>query len=550
MSSGMETPKPEGMPRRTRRVVVVLAVSVIVVLSGFLVWELFIRPRSLAEVYGFDHWSSGSAVAIAGTIASIERENTSYGPQVYLGLDGSSPCSGQQGSVLGDPNATYQLGGRFQTTLHFHAYTINGDPAVSAPELHCPFPSSLEAIGTVIDAASLYAGRLLLVYNGTASNGTIHYEIITANGAAYRADKLPATLRKSRPIQGSNPRLPAGGPIDSAARWIDFGALQYLGASGAYSEFPIVDEMSSLSAGVSRNGSLRFVDANRDGLVDDGDRLDVSLAATGSSTAWDTYQLIIGSLFSAPETYVGCTRFILNGPTGPFDVPLAMRRDPHVGLRYGGDVVGTTFTSRIDVQPMFGPAPALSDLRFFLEAGGSSGNGSLSALPVTLVNGVSLALTDANGNGRLDSGDGFRVGGLANRTSVTLSLVQSDASVGTISWVVGYGEPIGRVPALTFTTQGTNPWHATANFSFWSPELALNRTLRASLSENGIVVLTNVSLASGTLGMFANGTLALTDSDGDGSLSTGDFFTVTGAGGNRYELDLSVLYETPWRVYL
>jgi len=129
-----------------------------------------------------------------------------------------------------------------------------------------------------------------------------------------------------------------------------------------------------------------------------------------------------------------------------------------------------------------------------------------------------------------------------------LSLAQGNTSVGDIFWVVGYGEPIGRVPTLTFTTQGTNPWHATANSSFWSPELALNRTLHASLLENGIRVLTNVSLSSGTLGTFANGTLALTDSDGDGSLSTGDVFTVTGGSTNRYELDVSLLYETPWRV--
>src|SRR3989449_11182130 len=114
---------------------------------------------------------------------------------------------------------------------------------------------------------------------------------------------------------------PAGAPIDSFARWIDFGGLQYLGALGAYSEFPIVDEMSSLAAGISRNGSLRFVDANRNGLVDDDDRLDVNLAATGSPTMWDTYQLTIGGLFAAPETYVACTRFILNCPMGPFDFP-------------------------------------------------------------------------------------------------------------------------------------------------------------------------------------------------------------------------------------
>src|SRR3989454_10769126 len=123
-------------------------------------------------------------------------------------------------------------------------------------------------------------------------------EMPPATGGASCPAPSPATLRKSRPLQGSDPILPAGAPIDSFARWIDFGGLQYLGALGAYSEFPIVDEMSSLAAGISQNGSLRFVDANRNGLVDDGDRLDVNLAATGSPTTWDTYQLIIGGFWA------------------------------------------------------------------------------------------------------------------------------------------------------------------------------------------------------------------------------------------------------------
>src|SRR5437867_2762249 len=59
---GMEPPKPEGMPRGRRRVILVIAVSAIVVAAGFLVWEVFVRPRSLAEVYGFDHWSPGASM--------------------------------------------------------------------------------------------------------------------------------------------------------------------------------------------------------------------------------------------------------------------------------------------------------------------------------------------------------------------------------------------------------------------------------------------------------------------------------------------------------
>src|SRR2546428_470916 len=146
---GMEPPKPGGMPRRRRRVILVIAVSAIVVVAGFLVWDVFVRPRSLAEVYGFDHWSPGSTVTVVGKITSIERQNTSYGPEVYLGLDGGPGCAGVP-SVVGDPTAKYEIGARFQTTLHFQRYTINGDPPGSAPQLQCPFPLILRGIGSVL----------------------------------------------------------------------------------------------------------------------------------------------------------------------------------------------------------------------------------------------------------------------------------------------------------------------------------------------------------------------------------------------------------------
>ena len=78
----------------------------------------------------------------------------------------------------------------------------------------------------------------------------------------------------------------------------------------------------------------------------------------------------------------------------------------------------------------------------------------------------------------------------------------------------------------------------------------MRRILRVTLRESAIAVLTNVSLANGTLGTFSNGTLALTDADGDGTLSAGDFFTITGGSSNRYELDVSVFDGSPWRVSL
>src|SRR5205809_5703963 len=93
----------------------------------------------------------------------LEKKN-----EVYLGLDGGPGCAGVP-SVVGDPTAKYEIGATIQTTLHFQRYTINGDPAASAPAPHCPLPSTLRVIGTVLDAGSLYAVRRLLAYNGPPS---------------------------------------------------------------------------------------------------------------------------------------------------------------------------------------------------------------------------------------------------------------------------------------------------------------------------------------------------------------------------------------------
>lgn len=532
---------PDSPRTGRRRRLLAIVIGVVLVAAGVAIWWQFTRPRTIAEVYAFDRFQPGTETVVAGTITGIFWRNVSEGPRVILGLDNSPLCKGS-GDVLGDPNATYRVGQAFQTTLHFQAYTINGDPAVTAPELYCPFPLLLEAIGYVIDAVSLHAGRLILVYNGTSSAGISHYEIVTANGAAYRLDKLPVTLRKSTPIQGVNPRLPAGGTIDSVARWLDWSALQFLGASGAYQEFPIADEMTSLAAGVSRNGMLRFNDMKGNGVLDDGDRLEVSFRPTGASTAWDTYLLIVGGMFGPGETYMFAARFIAHGPKVPLEAPLSQRQSV-VDLRYVGDRYGASLTSQITVVRRLGPAPAISDVRFSLDTAIASANGTLSSLPVTFGNGVTLAFADTNRDGRLDTGDGFSVGNLPNHTRLTLSLgLSSYQEVGLISWIAGYGEPAGRLPIMTLAIQGTGPWRATANVSFWSPEFGMTRTIRATVRENGVAVLAEVPFVNGTMGTFANGSLAFTDVDGDRTVSTGDFFTLTDTNVASHSLELSILY--------
>ena len=474
-------------------------------------------------------------------ITGVYPENTSYGPRVGLQLDGESLCA-NTGDVFGDPNTTYRVGQTFQTTLHFQAYTINGDPAVSAPELACPFPLDFAAIGDVMDSVSGTAG-IVLAYNGTGAGGWLEYRFVTTNGGAYNPHVLPVTLRKSTPVQGTNPQLRPGTTVDSATLWNTLASLQYVGVSGGFQEFPVADQMASLANATSANGTLRFVDADHNGLVDGGDRLDVLLPPTRSPTAWDTYLLQVGTILSTTPTYVGGVHYILNGPEGPLET-WPSSKPTAVSFRFVGDQIGPPIQSTVAVSGVpFGSPPGVSDVDFELYANGSESlAGNLTTSPASSLSGLTLAFTDANGDGRLDAGDRFVTGGAGNLTHLTLVLSTGGRNMGSIQWIVGYGQPQPFVPDVSFSAQGSGPWTITANVPTWSPELALNRTLRASLFENGSEVITNASLFSGTLGTFANGTLTFADADVDGYLSTGDYFVLSGNPADSYELQVSILF--------
>src|SRR3989442_13140612 len=173
-----ESPAPRPWLRRRKLVVIIAAV--VVAAGAFAAWEV-LRARSIGEVYAMSHLSAGAQISLQGTITGVARENTSYGPRVYLQLDHSAVCGRPStGDVLGDPNAPYRIGDSYGTTLHLQSFTINGDPAVGTPQLVCPFPALERAIGEVIDAVST-VDHVRLVYNGSVPGLGSHYQIPPGN---------------------------------------------------------------------------------------------------------------------------------------------------------------------------------------------------------------------------------------------------------------------------------------------------------------------------------------------------------------------------------
>jgi hypothetical protein len=544
----MEGKTSQETPRKGRRRLLVIVIGVSLVVAGVAIWWQFLRPRTIVEVLAFDHLQPGSQSVVAGTVTGIFWHNTTNGPRVILSLDNEPWCHGQ-GNVFGDPSATYHVGDAFQTTLHFEIYSINGEPAVWAPELACPFPSNFDGIAAVSDAVSSLQS-ILLAYNGTEASGWSHFEIVTHNGESYRADKLPASLLRSLPVRGIDPQLPVGSVVDSAFRWRVLEVIEYLRMIPAGEGFSVVDRMASLN-GPAVNGSLRFVDLNANGLVDDGDRLDAKVAPPDGTNAWNVYQLVIGQWNGPDKRYVDSKHFFLHGRSGPWDIPMKERVVPLVDLGYSQSGTGGTLTSRLNVTSVrFGRAPPLSAVRVTLSSGLITSYGGVSQLPTTLANGATLAFVDANADGILDRGDGFTLGPVGNLTSWDLQLQAGNQSIASVSWIVGLGPPVGLTPDVSFTISGINPWQATANVSFWSPPLALNGTGRISLTENGATVLANLTLGGGLLGTFAGGSLTFSDTDHDGFLSTGDSFVLQGNSNYRYVLSLSFRFESPRRVFI
>jgi len=310
-----------GSPRRklNRRKWAAIVVAVAIPVAAFAAWEI-LRPRSIGEVLSLEHLQAGSDISLQGRITAVGRESYSYGPRVYLQLDDNGFCTGADPWTLNlvvDPNGSYAAGESYQTTLHMQAFTINGDAVVWTPQLACPFPALYRSIGVVFDSVSRVR-NMTLMYNGTDAGGWSRYEMTSLNGTRSSPDALPVDLLKTLPT------TPGGRPIDSAKGLTNAAARFYLAASATIGGsdlvgFEVADRMTSLAAPASTNGTLRFVDADSDGFVGSGDRLDVRLPPTGSPNGWDTYFLRLGNWSTGTPNIAAAIHLILVGPSGPLE---------------------------------------------------------------------------------------------------------------------------------------------------------------------------------------------------------------------------------------
>jgi len=272
----------------------------------------------------------------------------------------------------------------------------------------------------------------------------------------------------------------------------------------------------------------------------------VRLERLENETAFQTYLLLTGQPGAQGYGigYGAGVKYILHGSRGPLEFRPG-RDEGFLQLVHESDTVNATVTSTLLVSEVGSPDRLpVADYRVaVLRSDAPLLSGRLDATPQTSSGGVRLDFLD-DGDGLLDGGDAFTLSGLENRSAMTLSLriVADSPPVWSISWFPGYGHVSGRVHAIGLTENSTTRGKVDLWGFGWHPELALNGTARVSLWENGTLVLDGLRLTNGTLGTFANGTLAFADADGDGYLSRGDSLRLSGRSGSRYRAEVSVLF--------
>src|SRR3989442_15466489 len=111
----------EGRRRALKKVAAVIVVAAVVGTVLWVVWDVYVRPRTIREVMEMTRLQPGTQIELEGTVTGMWRENTSYRPRVGLELDGDREAcpvflGGGGPPVFGGPTPEDRSGGRFRTT--------------------------------------------------------------------------------------------------------------------------------------------------------------------------------------------------------------------------------------------------------------------------------------------------------------------------------------------------------------------------------------------------------------------------------------------------
>ncbi|TET90892.1 MAG: hypothetical protein E3J35_04445 [Methanomassiliicoccales archaeon] len=534
-----ETEGPTKKRHVSRKKVLAVAISLIIISASIGVWFAFLRPWTIREIGEkvvdwteapyFDPSLAGRTVVVSGEVTHVIFFSTSLGPLTVFDLDdyGQIP-------LVEWKEPTVAIGDLISRQVRFLRGTYNEESVISSPQLFFPVVGNA-LVAYVGMSSSCIRGICLAERDDLFSDDTI-IEVFLRDHEGFPLRLFNASLRK--------------GVISG---WDD-----YMDAVDGFPENPELDYLDSLEDSVGPQGRLVFVDSNSNGLLDDRDIFRVNLSRPSGDVSVLTYLLQING---SPRKGMGILRgasYIVMTSKGVFRIFSAPESESFPFWEGRIRILSETYTlpgvsTEIVVSDIWGWQVSIQEggcamwyHSFSLECS------ELADGEVASSNGISITFLDTNQDGYLNEDDMFVLAGLTNHTNFSFAVAVHNGSWIVVSWISGVGVYSGTLPVIN-----------------WSPPLVLdspiNRTFMlriermyglpgvylgesygrmvVDVKRNGSLILMSANLTQGFNYTLPNLNITFEDADGNGYANTGDFFLCTSSGPADYEIILGYVND-------
>lgn len=531
----IEFPTPEQKAFRKKIWAVIIVIAV--VLSSFGIWYVYFRPWTIGELEdkfvdeydapSFDPYLAGTSAMVGGKVASFDSyNNTTLGPLTFIKLEGAKLLQ-----LIDWKEPDFEIGDTIVREIRFEWGKYNNYSGVFSPQVD--YPVVRETFNSYIWATSYsQSGGIFLFPRNDVSSDSARIDVyLERTSGAFPLESFNVSLRKG--IRG-----PPG---------------DYWDFKRGYKDGLEIDHLDTLEQHIGAQGSLRFVDANSNGLLDNWDFFQVNLSRPSDDNSVITYYMRIndgieGYGLLEGECYITMTNRGVFGNTflpapESLIVSIAEMRINSETVTPGG------VSTELVISSTWGPP-------FEIQKGScrlwDGGNGldctTLTEGEVASEGNISIDFSDVDQDGYLDSGDSFVISGLTNLAEYSLSIQEDERELSYLEWTTGLGVFSGHLPIVEW--EEPQPLDSPTNRIF---KLQIGRMygipgvllgypwdrIVVDILVDGQSVLSYANLTSDFNYTSPSTSITFEDSDSNGYVNSGDFFICNTTVSAEFELKVS-----------
>lgn len=531
-----EIKEPSDREPRLNKKIMVIVVVIVVVLASFSIWYFLLRPipiRDLGEEIVdwydppyFNPDLAGKSFTVGGEITGFLRVNsTTFGPMVFVELDDYRDLS-----LVVWGKRDIKIGDYIVRDVHFEWGHYNDEEGVFSPQLNFPVLENEFYLYYQSLAYSQFGGLYLIPRDDPSSNATI-VATLPVWAESFPLSLFNASLRK---LTGRS--------------WHVY-TLSYE-----------IDYMETLEQQTGNNGTLAFIDANSDGLLDRNDYFRLNLSRPLEDSSVFTYQLLVNGGVLGAGVLEGEAHIVMTkrGTLGFLDLTVPEETDvTWAGMKILSQIVTSGgVTVSIEVKNMWGDLP-LEDAECELWSV------SLALDCLTLDNGevisemgINVTFLDEDSNGMVSEGDVFEIEGLTNLANYSFRVKKNDNRLSGISWQAGLGATTANVPIIEWFESEILDFPVNRKYKlqidrmYGMPGVFLGgdyQRMVVDIKKDGLSVLSFENLTVDFNQSVDGLNVTFEDADDNGYLNSGDYFIAVSTSSAGFELILGYVNTSKYR---